>query len=299
MASITFSRLLVLAAALLFSTGGAAIKATSLNSWQVAGFRSAVAAAALVAFVPAARRGLKRRALPVGIAYASTLILFVAATKQTTAANAIFLQSTAPLYLILLGPLFLREPVRRTDLLFMTGVGIGMSLFFLGSEQAVATAPDPVTGNQIAALSGLAWALTVGGLRWIEKGGGAGDSMGTVVIGNLLAFAVCAPAAFPLESATWHDAAVVAYLGVVQVGLAYVCLTRAVRHVPAFEASTLLLSEPALNPVWAWLVHGERPSRWGLAGGALILTATFANAWWKGRTRVPRKKSGSLCSPPQ
>lgn len=283
MASSTFSRPLVLCAALLFSTGGAAIKATSLDVWQVAGLRSAVAAAALLALLPAARRGWRWQALPVGIAYAATLVLFVAATKLTTAANAIFLQSTAPLYLILLGPLFLKELVRRTDLLFMIAVGIGMSLFFVGSERALTTAPNPAAGNQLAALSGLAWAFTVGGLRWVEKRAGAGDSLGTVVMGNLLAFAVCAPNVFPLRNAGWGDAGVIGYLGVVQVGLAYVCLTRGVRHVPAFEASTLLLSEPALNPVWAWLVHGEKPSGWGLAGGGFILAATFANTWWKSR----------------
>lgn len=299
MAPSTLSRLLVLCAALLFSTGGAAIKATSLNGWQVAGLRSAVAAAALLALIPAARRGWRWRVLPVGLAYASTLILFVAATKLTTAANAIFLQSSAPVYLILLGPLILREPVRRADLLFMMAVGAGMSLFFLGSEQALSTAPDPARGNQLAALSGLAWACTVGGLRWVEKHAGAGDSMGTVVIGNLLASAVCAPNVFPLGDAGVKDAAVVLYLGVFQVGLAYVCLTRAVRHVPAFEASTLLLSEPALNPVWAWLVHGEKPSRWGLAGGAVILAATFANTWWKSRAWKGRKRGGREDSRPE
>jgi DME family drug/metabolite transporter len=284
MTSTTLNRLLVLAAALLFSTGGAAIKATALNSWQVAGFRSAAAAVVLLALVPASRRGWTWRVLPVGAAYASTLILFVLATKLTTAANAIFLQSTAPLYLILLGPLLLKEPVRRTDLVFIGVVGMGMSLFFVSSENAVATAPNPAVGNRVAALSGLAWALTVGGLRWLGKRKVTDAGMATVVLGNAVAFAACLPAALPVRDATLRDAAVIAYLGIVQVGLAYVCLTRAIRHVPAFEASTLLLTEPALNPIWAWLVHAERPSGWALAGGALILLATLSNTWWHSRS---------------
>ena len=107
------SRYGVLAAALLFSTGGAAIKACSLTGWQVAGFRSGVAAVALWLLVPGARRQWNWRTLLAGIFYAATLILFVTANKLTTSANAIFLQSTAPLYLLLLGPLVLREPVRR------------------------------------------------------------------------------------------------------------------------------------------------------------------------------------------
>src|SRR6187551_39362 len=96
-------RLWVFAAALLFSTGGAAIKGNTLTSWQVASFRSLIAAVALALLIPSARREWTRRHLLVGLVYAVALILFVAATKLTTAANAIFLQATAPAYLIVLG----------------------------------------------------------------------------------------------------------------------------------------------------------------------------------------------------
>ena len=91
--------------------------------------------------------------------------------------------------------------------------------------------------------------------------------------GNLIAFVVCLPWALP-PSGDAQDWALIVYLGVVQIALAYILLTTAVRHVPAFEVSLLLLVEPALNPVWAWLVHGETPSAVALAGGALILGAT-------------------------
>src|SRR6185436_18210309 len=106
------ARLLLIAAAALFSTGGAAIKATSLTGWQVASFRSAVAAAALAAFLPGARRRWTWGTVAVGAAYAATMVLFVLSNKLTTAANTIFLQSTAPLYLLLLGPWLLHEPIR-------------------------------------------------------------------------------------------------------------------------------------------------------------------------------------------
>jgi len=272
------NRLLLLAAAFLFSTGGAAIKATSLNSWQVAGGRSAVAAAAILALVPSARKRWTRRDLTVALAYAATMILFVSANKLTTSANAIFLQDTAPLYVLLLGPWLLREHLRRTDLLLVLLVAAGMAMFFIGQERAVSTAPDPLRGNAIAVVSGLAWALTIMGLRWLGKGGAS--SMPTVVAGNLMACAVCLPLALPVAHAGWADLAALGYLGIFQIGLAYACLTRAMRHVPAFEASAVLLAEPALNPVWAFLVHGERPGAWAIAGGALILAATLANTWW-------------------
>src|SRR5262249_5920716 len=112
------SRLLVMSAAILFSTGGAAIKGTTLSPWQVACFRSGIAAIALATFLPEARRNWTWRLASVGMAYAATMIAFVCATKLTTAANAIFLQATAPLYVLLLAPLLLGEKARRSDLLF-------------------------------------------------------------------------------------------------------------------------------------------------------------------------------------
>jgi DME family drug/metabolite transporter len=272
------NRLLLVAAALLFSTGGAAIKAATLTSWQVASFRSAVAAVALLAAVPEARRGWSLRIVPVAAAYAATLVMFVLATRLTTAANAIFLQSTAPLYVLLLAPWLLREPVRRRDLFYVMVVAAGMALFFLGAEQARATAPDPARGNLIGATSGLAWALTVTGLRWLGRSGEGNSAMATVAAGNLIAFVAALPLAVPVTAASGGaNLMIILYLGVVQIGLAYVCVTRAIRHVPAFEATTILLLEPVMNPIWAWLVHGETPGPWALAGGAIILSATLVN----------------------
>jgi len=280
------ARLLLLAAAALFSTGGAAIKAASFNSWQVASFRSGVAALAIFLLIPEARRNWRWRYVPVAVSYALTLLFFVIATKLTTAANAIFLQSAAPLFVLAIGPLVLKEPIRRSDLLLMTGVACGMALFFFGHEAAVTTAPDPARGNVFGALSAITWAITLAGLRWAERGhasGGTSAGMVTVLMGNLLACVAALPMALPVAAVKWQDAAVIAWLGVFQIGLAYLCLTRGMRHVPAFEATTLLLLEPALNPVWTWLVHGEHPAALALAGGAIILSSTLANAWWQGR----------------
>ncbi len=278
----TVNRLLLLLTALLFSTGGAAIKATQLTSWQVAGFRSAIAAGAVVLLVPEARRGWNSRVLLVACAYASTLLCFVLANKATTAANAIYLQSAAPLYVLALSPWLLQERIRRHDALFGAVVAFGLVLFFVGHEPAVSTAPHPLRGNVLAALSGIGWALTITGLRWLGRHGSSAATA-TVVAGNLIAAVVALPMALPVARAGWNDVAVMLYLGIFQIGLAYFCLTRAIRHVPAFEAATLLMLEPALNPVWAWLVHGERPASLPLAGGALILGASFVNTWQQSR----------------
>jgi drug/metabolite transporter (DMT)-like permease len=271
-------RLLFLAAALLFSTGGAAIKATALTNWQVASFRSIVAATALLVFIPSSRQLRNTRVWIAAAAFAATMILFVTANKLTTAANAIFLQSTAPLYLLLVGPWLLKERIRRGDLIFMAVVAAGMSLFFLGTERTAATAPDPASGNILAVISGVTWALTVAGLRWTARRESEDLAMATVVAGNVLAFVVCLPLSLPVQHAGAQDVAVIGYLGVIQIGLAYFCIAKGIRHVSALEASSLLLVEPALNPVWAWMIHGERPSDWALAGGALILAATLVKS---------------------
>jgi DME family drug/metabolite transporter len=279
------NRLLLVSAAILFSTGGAAFKAISLNAWQVAGFRSAIAALVLLVALPEARRGWSWRIVPVALAYAATLVTFVVANKLTTAANAIFLQSTAPLYLLLLGPLLLHEPIRRSDLLYLGGVFAGVTLFFIGTESAVATAPDPPRGNLVALGSGVTYALMLAGLRWVSRTGRGSTGLAAAALGNLFAFACTMPMAFPVHSVTASDIAVLVYLGVVQIGVAYILLTMALRHVPAVEATTVLMLEPALNPVWSWLAHGERPGALSLAGGGLILAASIVNTWRRARKR--------------
>ena len=279
------NRLLLVSAALLFSTGGAAIKAATLTGWQVASFRSGLAAVVLLAALPGARRRWRWSMLPVAAAYAATLILFVLANRLTTSANAIFLQATAPLYVLLLGPFLLKEPIRRADLVYIVAVGAGLALFFAGRDAVAATAPDPPRGNLLALASGVTFALMLAGLRWHGRRGGEDTGIATVAAGNLIAFAAALPMALPLHAFTVSDGAVIFYLGAAQVGLAYWCLTRAIRHVPAFEATTMLQLEPAMNPVWTWLAYGERPTPWALAGGAVIVSATLVNTWW-GRRRA-------------
>ena len=275
----------MLGAAALFSTGGAVIKGTTLTAWQVAGLRSTIAAVALLVLVPRARRHWSLHNWLVAIVYAATLVLFVTANKLTTSANAIFLQSTGPLYVMLASPWLLREHVRRQDVIYMVAMAAGLSLFFVADQQPLASAPDPFTGNIVAALSGLTWGLTVMGLRWISSRD-AEASLNTVVAGNMVAAVVCLPLGMPVH-ATPADWAALAWLGVFQIGFAYLLLSTGVEHVTALEASLLLLAEPVLNPVWAWAVQGERPGGWALSGAGLILTATLARTLAPSRPNRP------------
>jgi DME family drug/metabolite transporter len=277
------ARLQLLGAALLFSTGGAAIKAADFTGWQIASLRSGIAALILLVMVPAARRDWSWRATLVGAGYAGCLVLFVLANRLTTAANTIFLQSAAPLYILVLAPWLLKEPIRRQDLGFMLVVGMGLLLFFVGTERPAATAPHPGLGNLLAVASGFCWALAICGLRWLGSTPGRGSPVAAVVLGNLIASLATLPMALPLGPHTLADWALIGYLGVFQIGLAYVFVTSAIRVLPALEASVILLLEPVLNPVWAWVVQGETPGAWALLGGALILGATTLKGWIEGR----------------
>jgi drug/metabolite transporter, DME family len=287
----TRSRLELLAAAVLFSTAGAAIKACALGAVQVASFRAGIAALAVLALVPAARRGVSVRAAVVGVAYAATVVLFVLANRLTTAASTIFLQATSPLYIVLLQLWLLRERVSRRDLAALAGLAAGLALVLLDTPAIAPTAPDPRRGNVVAAVSAFTCAFMMIGLRWLSRGtadGGAGAA--AVVLGNVFAFAGTLPWALPVHGARPADWALLAYLGVFQIGVAYKLLLSALRHVPALEASLLLFVEPVLSPVWAWLFHGERPGPWTLGGGALILATTAWRGW--------REKSGPLAVTP-
>ncbi len=274
------SRLGVVIAALLFSTGGAGIKSCALEAWTVAGWRSGIAAITLLLLLPAARKLPKRSTLLVAISYAATLILFVLANKTTTAANAIFLQSTAPIYILLLSQKLLGETNTRRDWIQLLITAAGLGFFLIGLPPAQSTAPNPALGNALGIAAGVTWSLTLMGLRWTarEDEDGFGGAR-AALWGNLLAFIAALPlGGVPLDAAP-AALAILAYLGIVQIGLAYASLTAAFRSVPAAEASLLLMLEPALNPIWAWLIHGERTGILALLGGALILGAGTWRAW--------------------
>ena len=268
------ARLQALAAAVLFSTGGAGIKVDVFDAAQVSALRSGIAAVALIVWL----RGRIQWSWPIGAAgvvYAAMLTLFVASTKLTTAANAIFLQSTAPLYLLVLAPLFLGERFRPRELVYLASLAVGMVFCFMGRPTATATAPDPALGDLLGAASGLVWAITLLALRYIGRDDSVGGAtISAVVAGNAFACLAALPVAWPLPSASAAEWGTLLYLGVFQIGLAYVCLSGAVRRLPALETSLLLLLEPVLNPIWTWLVRGEEPGVFTITGGAIIVIAT-------------------------
>jgi DME family drug/metabolite transporter len=290
------ARLQVLAAAALFSSAGAAVKWVHLTGWQVACFRSAVATVAFLFLLPEARRRPTLKVLGVGAVYATTMVLFILSLKLTTAASSIFLHATAPLWVVLLSPWLLGERVRTRDLVYMVVLALGLACFFIGLDTATALAPRPLLGNVLSTLSGLTWALTVIGLRSLGRAdraaGGGGWGPASALWGSIFTVLFCLPMAVPVHGSTPADWTIVVYLGIFQIAVAYVFLLRGLQSVRALEASLLLLLEPVLNPVWTWIVHGERPGPWSLSGGGIIIAATVVKSWWDGQRGLRRRDRG-------
>lgn len=259
----------MVAAALCWSLGGVLIKLVAWPALAVAGGRGLIAGVFLLLTNRPLRFTGSRVQLLGAIGYAACTILFCLANKYTTAANAIVLQYTAPVWIALFGNWFLGERASLTDWATIAAVLGGMALFFADSLVG-----GHAFGNAIALLSGVAFAGMTLALRK-QKDASASES---IILGNLLAFAVGlrgmlhAPA---LTAAGWGALLV---LGVVQLGVSYWLYARAIRHITALEAVLLPVIEPLLNPVWVLLTVGEKPSLLSLAGGGIVLAAVTLRA---------------------
>ena len=264
---------LVLCAAILWSTGGLFIKLTSLSALELSFGRSLLAAITIAIVTRHEGFGINRVSAVTSILYAALLILFVMATKLTTAANAIFLQYTAPVYVLILEPLFYKEKFRRRDFVTVAVCVAGMSLFFMGKLR-----PEDVSGNLVALASGVCFALFFLLLR--HSRAREVNRASSAIYGNLIAVLVCAPSFWGTmkRGIGFSDLACIAYLGIIQIGMAYILFTGAMaRGLRSLDASIVGYIEPVLNPVWVFLFIGERPSGWALVGGAIIIASVVAH----------------------
>jgi drug/metabolite transporter, DME family len=277
----------VLAAALLWSTGGLFIKATPLDAYELSFGRSLLAALTVALLTRHEGFRLNLVTAIAAVLYAALLLLFVVANKLTTAANAIFLQYTAPVYVLLLEPIFYGERFRRADAYVVLACVCGMSLFFVGQLR-----PQDVAGNLTALASGLCFAFFLLLLR--HPRAGRVNRASSVIYGNLLLCLVTAPSfAGALDELTLRDLLIVGYLGLFQIGLAYTLFTVGIaRGVRALDAGVVGYIEPILNPVWVFLFIGERPSGWALVGGSIIVAAVLTHALMLARRARAGKVSG-------
>jgi DME family drug/metabolite transporter len=275
-------RFLVMAAALLWSTGGLFIKLVPLDAFGVVVWRSGITFLFLLAALRLPPARWKGASAPTVVVYALMILTFVSATKMTTAANAIFLQYTGPLWVLLAAPFLLKEQFRKIDAFAIVAALGGMSLFFVGRLEGGALA-----GNLMGLVSGVFFGATILLLRRDQTR----DPIASVLLGNLLAALLSLPFAWGHLALDAKGLAAVLFLGIVQMGVAYILFVRGLSVVPAAEASLLGMLEPLFNPLWAFLGIGERPSSWALVGGVVVLASVGARTLVGSRERIWRATS--------
>ncbi|HTP02223.1 MAG TPA: DMT family transporter [Anaerolineales bacterium] len=260
--------LFLIFAAVLWSTGGVMIKAISWQPISILAGRSIFSSIVFLIYLRRFPTHFTPWKITASVAHILTAFLFITATKLTTAANAIFLQYTAPIYIVLLGIWFLHERPSRNDWISMAIIFTGMLLFF--GEKLSTTG---FYGNIVAILSGVTLAVMNVSLR-AQKDGSPAESI-------LIAHVFTAVVGFPYvlkETWTINNWLIILYLGIFQIGLSFIFFTSAIKHVPAIEATLISTLEPVLNPVWVFLFLGEEPGRLALLGGVIVLAGVALNA---------------------
>lgn len=253
----------IVAAAALWSTGGAAVKlASELEATQIAGGRALVSALVLFALIPGARGRWSPRVLGAGLFYAATNILFVYANTRTTAGATIFLQNIAPVWVLVLSPFLLGERPTRLEALSVPLSLLGSSLFFAGDLDG-----GRLEGNLSALSASVTYALLIISYRQLS----GPEGLTATVAGSVLVVLVTAPWALQGPAPTLTGVGVILYLGALQQGLAALLFIRGIRGVSALEGALLVLVEPLLSPVFAFVLIGERMARWAVGGAMLIL----------------------------
>jgi len=270
------SIIFIIIAASLWSTSGVMIKTISWQPIAILGGRSIFSSIVFLIYLRRLPTKWTRWKLVASAAYILTQFLFIWSTKLTTAANAIFLQYTAPVYVILLALWFLHERPTRIDWSSMLIIFVGMLLFF-GDKLST----DGFYGNLLAVLSGVTSAFMTVSLR-AQKDGVPAES---ILLANLFTAVIGIPFILK-ESWTPTNWIILLYLGTIQMGLSFLLFTNAIKYVPALEANLISTLEPVLNPVWVFLFLGEEPGRFALIGGLIVLAGVALNAI--GGTRTPQ-----------
>lgn len=258
--------ILLVITAVLWSSGGLLIKSVDWHPLAISGLRSLISAAVIRLAFRHEPLNISKIQVAGALGYVATVMLFVSATKMTTAANAIVLQYTAPIWVALFGAWFLKEKTTALDWLTIGLVFGGMVLFFQDQMEA-----GHLLGNLLAVASGMSMTVMALAMRKQKDG----SPFGSVLLGNILAF-VCG---FPFMLGGGPDLTgwlALLFLGVFQLGLSYVLYSIAIKHVTALEATIITMIEPILNPIWVFLMLGEMPGPWSLAGGLIILAAIVA-----------------------
>jgi drug/metabolite transporter, DME family len=271
----------IVIAALLWSSSGLFIKVLTLTAFQISFFRSLVAAMTIVAVLRFQGRKpefhFRLPDLACTLCYAMTVILFVTATKLTTAANAIFLQFTAPIYLLFLEPWVFKRPILRNDILAVAACMGGMALFFAGHLEL-----GGMIGNLLSILSGMCLATFSILLKWKRVRNPLQDPISALILGNFTVGLLCLPFVFPVTVSAGQAISLI-YLGVFQLGISFMLFTAGQRYVSATAAAITSMLEAVFNPVWVFLGIGEKPSPFAMVGALVVMVVIL---WYNLRAAV-------------
>ena len=257
----------MLTCAALWSIAGIFIKLVPWNGFAVAGMRSLVAG--MTIYLCMRLMGfsyvLNRRTLTAGFFPGCTYLCFVVANKLTTAANAIVMQFTSPVFIVIYSMLFFHKKVRKQDVAVVLCTMLGIALFFVDQ-----LAPGYVLGNLVGIAAGMFMAgmfVTVGEIEPEERFSG-------ILNGQILTFLVGLPFFLVTKPALTATALIsILILGVFQLGISYVLYVRSTRYCPPLACNLLGALEPLLNPVWVFLFDGERPGLFALLGSVVVIVS--------------------------
>lgn len=257
----------MLVCACLWSIAGIIIKLVDMNPFAIAGMRSLFAAITVLIFIKLTKKSIvvSKRSVTSALFLCLTFMAFVTANKLTTAANAIVLQFTAPIFVMLAEGFILRKKPRMFDIITVLVTLGGISLFFIESLHS-----GRVAGDVIAVFAGLFL-----GLMFFSVGESKGDEkISGIFFGQLLTAAAGLPFLFFGEN-TINVGFVLwlAVLGIFQLGIPYVLMTEASKHCPPLACSLISVAEPLLNPVWVAVFYGEIPGVFAFVGGAVVIAA--------------------------
>ena len=272
----------VVTAAILWSSGGLFIKLITLTPMQISFFRCSIAA---ITFAVIFRKKILQYNLLTFVNsffYAGVLIFYVIAMKTTTAANAIFLQSTAPIYVLIFEPLLNKTKYEKSNIVTIIFCFLGMILFFLGD-----LTPGQLEGNFFGLMSGIFFAALFLGMKKNDKK----YQQSSIFWGNILVAIICLPFIFSIEQLNLSQLWMVSFLGVFQIAIAYAFFSYGLKRVMAVEASIISMIEPVLTPVWVFIGYGEIPATNAILGGIIILTAISVRTLQMGRALFGRKVS--------
>ena len=256
----------------MWSTSGFFIKYLSISAYQISFYRSSIAAITIFAVAKLRRQSLKFEfdviSILSAIFYAGILLGFVIATKMTTAANAIFLQFTAPIYLLVLEPIFLKTKFEPRNVITIIFCIVGMILFFFGRLEI-----GNIYGNIIAIGSGICFAFFALLIKWKKQAGKSGNTLHTVIIGNALVSITTFLIILPNFSLTSIQTSSLIYMGVFQIGISYMIFNEGIKYVSATESMIIAMMEAIFNPIWVLIGIGEVPSIYSIIGGVIIFSA--------------------------